>query len=45
MTDYDEWRRAIDDMTEMQRAATETDVRHALGMCGDREDARNDRTI
>jgi hypothetical protein len=34
-----EWRRAVDSMTEMDRVATQIDVRAAMGLCGDREDA------
>jgi hypothetical protein len=38
--EYDEWREAMATMSEMDRAATEYDVRRADGMSGDREDAR-----
>lgn len=38
-----EWGRAVHDMSEMERAATEVDVRMSQGLCGDREDARYDR--
>lgn len=40
MSDWDEWRAAVVDMTEVERAVTESESRRALGMCGDREDAR-----
>lgn len=39
--EYGEWHRAADGMTEMQRAATEVDVRMSMGLVGDREDARD----
>lgn len=35
-----EWRRAVDDMTEMDRAATAVAVRQSAGMCGDLDDVR-----
>ena len=34
-----EWGRAVHGMSEMERAATEVDLQHAKGMCGDRDDA------
>jgi hypothetical protein len=37
--EYVEWRRDVQSMTEMQRAATEYEVRSSAGLCGDREDA------
>ncbi|GAB5019953.1 hypothetical protein JHV675_28220 [Mycobacterium avium subsp. hominissuis] len=40
VTDEDEWRAAVADMSEMDRAVTEYECRRALGLCGDREDAR-----
>lgn len=40
MSDHDEWRAAVADMSEMDRAVTESECRRALGLCGDREDAR-----
>lgn len=40
MSDYDEWRAAVVDMTEVERAVTESETRRAGGLCGDREDAR-----
>lgn len=42
MTDLDEWRREVASMTEQQRSVTETDCRRALGVCGEREDARDE---
>ena len=39
MNDDQEWRSAVAGMTEMDRAATEMDVRHSQGLSGDREDA------
>jgi hypothetical protein len=38
--EYVEWRRDVQAMTEMQRVATEYEVRSSAGMSGDREDAR-----
>jgi hypothetical protein len=38
--EQDEWHAAVADMSEMDRAVTEYDVRRSQGMCGDREDAR-----
>ena len=35
-----EWRKAVNDMTEMDRAATETDVRRADGLSGDEGDVQ-----
>lgn len=35
-----EWSRAVRGMGEMERAATEVDVRHSMGLVGDRDDAR-----
>lgn len=35
-----EWRAAVTDMTEVERVVTESECRRALGLCGDREDAR-----
>lgn len=35
-----EWRAAVIDMTEVDRAVTESERRRALGLCGEREDAR-----
>lgn len=35
----DEWRSAVNAMTEMDRVATEIDVRRSIGLIGDREDA------
>lgn len=40
MNDHDEWRAAVAGMSDTERAITELDARRALGMCGDREDAR-----
>jgi len=42
MSDYDEWRHAVNDMTETQRHTTELEIRHSMGMCGDKDDARNE---
>lgn len=39
----DEWRSAVRQMTELERVASETEHRHSLGLCGDREDARYER--
>ena len=36
----DEWRDAVRSMTEMDRAATESDIRRADGLTGDKDDAR-----
>lgn len=36
----DEWRDAVRELGEMELAATEVDVRHSMGMVGDRDDAR-----
>lgn len=38
-----EWRRGVASMTEQERSSCETECRMALGMCGDREDARSER--
>jgi hypothetical protein len=35
----EEWRRDVATMTEMQRAATQYEVRAAMGICGGPEDA------
>lgn len=35
-----EYGRAVHGMSEMERAATEVDVRHSMGLAGDRDDAR-----
>ncbi|WP_459976421.1 microaggregate invasion protein 1 [Mycobacterium avium] len=43
MSDYDEWRAAVAGMSDTERAITELECRRALGMCGDREDARYER--
>ncbi len=40
--EHAEWGRAIRDMSEVARAATEVDVRWSSGLCGDAEDARCD---
>ncbi len=40
--EHDEWGRAVRGMSEMQRAATEVELRHAAGLCGDQEDARDE---
>lgn len=37
--ELDEYNRTVRSMTEMERAATEVDLREAAGMCGDPEDA------
>lgn len=37
-----EWGRAVHGMSETQRAATEVELRHAAGLCGDVEDARDE---
>jgi hypothetical protein len=37
-----EYRSAMESQTEMERAATEVSVRASVGMCGDREDARDE---
>ncbi|WP_255032803.1 microaggregate invasion protein 1 [Mycobacterium marinum] len=42
MNDHTEWALAVHDMTEMERAATEVELRWAAGMCGDREDAHDE---
>ena len=36
--EYDEWREAVADMSETERAATEYDVRRSAGLSGDRGD-------
>ncbi len=43
MSDLDEWRAALDGLTEQERAGIESECRRALGLCGDREDARYER--
>ena len=35
-----EWRSAVAELSETDRAATEYDVRRSVGLSGDREDAR-----
>lgn len=40
--ELDEYNRTVRSMTEMERAATEVDVRQSRGLCGDAEDARYD---
>lgn len=37
-----EWGRAVRDLSETERAATEVELRHAAGLCGDVEDARDE---
>jgi hypothetical protein len=37
--DSDEWLRAVHDMTEWDRAVSDTEVRRSQGLCGDMEDA------
>jgi len=39
--EHAEWGRAVRSMGEMERAATEVDVRMSQGLVGDREDARD----
>jgi hypothetical protein len=39
--DEHEWRCAVNDMTEMDRAVTDMEVRSRYGLSGDREDARD----
>lgn len=38
--EYAEYGRAVRGLSEMERVATEVDVRWSLGLVGDREDAR-----
>lgn len=38
--EHAEWGRAVHGMSEMERAATEVDVRMSQGLVGDRDDAR-----
>lgn len=38
--EHAEWGRAVHGMSEIERAATEVDLRWSMGMVGDREDAR-----
>lgn len=40
-TEADEWRAAVNDMTEMERAHPRPEW-YELGLCGDREDARHE---
>lgn len=37
-----EWGRAVRGMSELERAATEVDVRMSMGLVGDRDDARDE---
>lgn len=38
----DEWRRAVNDMSESERAAALDAPRRTLGLVGDRDDARDE---
>lgn len=38
MNDWDEWRAAVNDMTENDRYVTEMEVRHSIGLCGGPDD-------
>ncbi|AER47711.1 microaggregate invasion protein 1 [Mycolicibacterium goodii] len=40
--EHDEWRRAVNDMSEAERAAAVDAPRRALGVIGDRDDARDE---
>lgn len=40
MNDHEEWRTAVNGMSDTERAVTESECRRAFGICGDREDAR-----
>lgn len=39
--EYTEWRRDVGSMSEMERAATEYEVRASMGMAGGPEDAND----
>jgi hypothetical protein len=39
MTDHEEWLSALTSLSEIRRAATEVEIRHSMGMCGDSDDA------
>lgn len=43
--EYAEWGRAVRGMSEIEHAATEVELRHAAGMCGDRGDAGDDHDM
>jgi len=41
MTDRDEWRSAVRSMTELERHLAVEEPRRALGIVGDKDDARD----
>ena len=42
MSDRDEWRSEVRRMTELERDLAVDEPRRAMGICGDREDARDE---